>query len=119
TGLKLFLAQTVARRHRLEPAAPSKEREQQREREDLGADAKRDKRAPAADMANLEAEILAEKAGQPTERQEDRGDDRQLLHDRIQSVGDRRQVDVHRTGEEVAVAIDQVADPDQMVVDIA
>jgi hypothetical protein len=31
---------------------------------------------------------------------------------------DGREVDVHRTGEEIAVAIDQIADPDQVVVDI-
>ena len=44
---------------------------------------------------------------------------RQLLHDAVQPVRDRREVDVHRPGEQIAVAVDQIADPDQMVVDVA
>ena len=38
---------------------------------------------------------------------------------RVQPVGDGREVDVHRAREQVAVAVDQVADPDQVVVDVA
>ena len=38
---------------------------------------------------------------------------------RVQPVRDGREVDVHRAGEQVAVAVDQVADPDQVVVDVA
>jgi hypothetical protein len=53
------------------------------------------------------------------ERQEDGGDHRQLLHDAVEAVRDRGEVDVHRSSEQVAVAIDQVADPDQVVVHIA
>ena len=37
----------------------------------------------------------------------------------VQPVRDGGEVDVHRAGEQVAVAVDQVADPDQVVVDVA
>ena len=65
------------------------------------------------------AEVLTEEPGQERERHEDRGDDRELLHDGVEAVRDGREVDVHRAGEQVAVGVDHVADPDQVVVDVA
>jgi hypothetical protein len=70
-------------------------------------------------VVHLEAEVLAEEAGQPAQRQEDGGDDRQLLQDDVEPVRDGGQVDVHRAREQVAVRVDQIADPDQVVVDVA
>ena len=64
------------------------------------------------------AEVLPEEAGQERQRHEHRRDDRELLHDAVEPVRDRREVDVHRAGEQVAVGVDHVADPDQVVVDV-
>ena len=66
-----------------------------------------------------EAEVLAEEAGDECQREEDRRDDRELLHDLVLAVADGRQVEVGGSGEQIAVGVDQVADPDQMVVDVA
>ena len=48
-------------------------------------------------------EVLAEEAGDEPERQEDRRDHGELLDDRVETVGNGREVDVHRPGHEVAV----------------
>ena len=69
--------------------------------------------------ANEEGEVLAEEAGQEGQRHEHRRDDRELLHHAVEPVRDGREVDVHRAGEQVAVGVDQIADPDQVVVDVA
>ena len=53
------------------------------------------------------------------QRQKERGEHRQPRDPQVQPVRHGREVDVHRPGEEVAVAIDQIADPDQVVVDVA
>ena len=45
--------------------------------------------------------------------------DRELLHHGVEAVGDGGEVDVHRAREQVAVGVDQVADSDQVVVDVA
>ena len=62
--LDFLFAQCVAR-HRSEPAAALEEREQHRQRNDLGAKTERDKGPPAGDVPDLEAEVLPEEAGQP------------------------------------------------------
>ena len=43
----------------------------------------------------------------------------ELLHHVVLAVADRREVEIGRAGEQVAVGVDQVADPDQVVVDVA
>src|SRR4029078_7511836 len=39
--------------------------------------------------------------------------------DEVQAVRDGREVDVHRAGEEILVAVDQVGDADQVVEDVS
>jgi hypothetical protein len=41
------------------------------------------------------------------------------LHHLVLAVADRREVQIGRSGEQVPIGVDQVADPDQMVVDVA
>ena len=64
-------------------------------------------------------EVLTEEPRQERERHEDGGDDRELLHDGVEPVRDGREIDVHRAGDQVAIRVDHVADPDQVVVDVA
>jgi hypothetical protein len=52
--------------------------------------------------------------GQERQRQEHGGDDGQLLHHVVEPVGHHRHVRVERAGQQVAVAVDHVADPDQV-----
>ena len=54
------------------------------------------------------AEVLPEEAGEEAQRQEDGGDDGQLLHHHVQAVRHRRQVRVHDAGEQVPVVVDHV-----------
>src|SRR3954447_3107740 len=94
-----------------EPAAALEVAEQNADGDDLEADPEDEERLPARDVPYLEAEVLAEEPCQPAEREEDRGDDRQLLDDVVEPVRGRREVDVHRARQQVAVGVDQVADP--------
>ena len=73
----------------------------------------------AVHLADHPGEVHAEEPDDPGERHEDRRHDREPLHDLVEPVGDRREVDVHRPGQQVAVAVDEVADADQVVVDVA
>ena len=75
--------------------------------------------SPVIRWMTMIAEVLAEEAGDEGQRQEDRGDHRELLHHVVLAVADRREVEVGGAGEQVAVGVDQVADPDQVVVDVA
>ena len=70
-------------------------------------------------MADEPAEVLPEEAREHDEREQDRREDGQALDDEVQAVRDRREVDVHRAGEEILVAVDQVGDADQVVEDVA
>ena len=87
--------------------------------QDLEADAEAEEGAPAADVADHPAEVLAEEAGEEAQGQEDGGDDGQLLHDLVEPVGDGGQVGVHGPGQQIAVAVDQVAQADEVVVEVA
>ena len=69
-------------------------------------------------MVEQPGEVLAEEAGQEGEGKEQRGDDGQLLHHHVQAIGHRRDVGVHGAGQQVTVGVDQVADADEMVVEI-
>src|SRR5579872_979456 len=71
-----------------EPTSSSEEDEERRECEQLAPEAERDEGADTADVFDLEAEVLAEEAGQPAERQEDRRDHRQLLHHAVEAIRD-------------------------------
>src|SRR5919201_64608 len=102
-----------------EPASAPEPREQDRQGDELCADTEADERLPAANAPDQVTEVLAEEPRQPGQRQEDRRDNRQLLHHRVEPIRDGREVDVHRARQQVAVAVDQVADPDQVVVDVA
>ena len=75
--------------------------------------------ARPGDVAYEEREVLPEESGQVAQRQEDGGDDRQLLHHHVEPVGHGRDVGVHHAGEQVAVAVDDVGDPDEVVVEVA
>src|SRR5438105_3066154 len=65
------------------------------------------------------AEVHPEEPRDEREREEDRAHDGQLLHHLVLAVADGRQVEVRGAAEEVAVRVDQVRDPDQVVVDVA
>src|SRR6476620_3099096 len=80
----------------LEPSATLEVDEQREQTDQLGTDAENKEGFPAADVADEPAEVLAEEACDPGERQKDGGDDRQLFHDAVQPVGDGGEVDVHR-----------------------
>ena len=69
-------------------------------------------------MRHQVREVLTEPAGEEAQREEDRGDDGQLLHHHVEAVGHRREMGVHDAAQEVAVAVHQIADPDQVVVDV-
>src|SRR5690348_7791849 len=94
-------------RRPLEPAAPLEEAEQNKQGDQLGPNTDADERLPMPDPPGEPTEVLAEEAGQPAQRQKDGRDHRQLLHHCIQPVRDRREVDVHRTRQQVAIAVDQ------------
>ena len=64
-------------------------------------------------------EVHAEEAGQERHRQEHDGDERQRLHDVVGAVGDRRQVRVEGAGDQVAEALRDIVDADEVVVDVA
>ena len=64
-------------------------------------------------------EVLAEEADDEGERQEDRRHHGQLLGDLVEPVGDDREIGVAAAGEQVAVGVDLVGDPDRVVVDVA
>ena len=49
----------------------------------------------------------------------DRRNHGELLHHVVLAIADGRQVEIGRGGEQITVGVDQVADADQMVVDIA
>src|SRR2546421_27477 len=72
----------------LEPAAASEECEEREEGGDLGADAEDEEHRPAVDVGNHPVKVLAEETGDERQRQKDGGDDRQLLHHRVDSVRD-------------------------------
>src|SRR5205823_4339106 len=72
----------------LEPAAASEECEEREEGGDLAADAEDEEHGPAVDVGNHPVEVLAEKTGDERQRQKDGGDDRQLLHHRVDSIRD-------------------------------
>ena len=71
---------------------------------------------PHADQV---AEVLPEEPGEEAQRQEDGGDDGQLLHHDVEAVRHRRQVRVHDAAEQVPVVVDQVGHADQVVVEVA
>ena len=71
------------------------------------------------DVSDQIAEVLPEEPGEEAQRQEDRGDDGQLLHHHIEAVRHRGEVRVHHAGQEVTVAVDQIGQPDQVVVEVA
>ena len=64
-------------------------------------------------------EVLSKEPGDEREWQEDSGDHGELLHHVVLAVADGGEVEVGRAGEEVAVGVDQVADADEVVVDVA
>ena len=54
-------------------------------------------------VVDHEPEVLAEEAGDERQRQEDRRDYRELLHDIVLTVADGRQVQVGGAREQIAV----------------
>ena len=70
-------------------------------------------------MPDEPPEVLAEEPRDDDERKQDRREHGQLLDDEVQPVRDHRQVDVHRAGEQILVAVDQVGDADQVVEDVS
>ena len=63
-----------------------------------------------------EGEVLPEKPGDEREGQEDGGDDRQLSRHLAQPVGHRGQVHVECAAQEVAIAVEEIREPDELVV---
>ena len=74
----------------LEPAAALEEDQEHDERGEFKADAKPEERSGTGNVPDLVAEVLAEEARDPAERQEDGRDHSQLLHHAVQSVRDGR-----------------------------
>src|SRR5437588_4195133 len=64
-------------------------------------------------------EVHPEETRDERERQEDRSNDGELLHHLVLAVADGGQVEIGRAAQQVAVGVDQVRDPDQVVVDVA
>ena len=103
-----------------EPAPPAKPGEQGRydQRARRRPRGRRTTRSSST-WSTIQPKFWPKKPGDERQRQEDRRDQRQLLHHRVEPVRDRRQVDVHRAREQIAVAVDQLVEPDQVVVDVA
>src|SRR5215831_17826398 len=102
----------------LQPAAAAEDDQHAPHDDELGPEPDQQERAQAADALDHPAEVLPEEAGEEGQRQEDRGDEGELLHDHVEPVRHGGQVGVHRAGQQVAIAVDEVADPDQVVVQI-
>ena len=73
----------------------------------------------ASQTPNHVGEVLPEEPREEAEWQEDRGDDRQLLHDDVEAVRHCREVRVHDAREQVPVAVDQVRQADHVVVEVS
>src|SRR3954454_12023586 len=73
---------------------------------------------PGADVVHQPPEVLAEEPGHERQRQEDRRHQGELLRDLAEAVLDRGEVDVQRAGQEIAVGVDLLGDPQQVVVDV-
>lgn len=70
-------------------------------------------------MRDRPVEVHPEEPGQKAQRQEDRGDDRELLRRLALAVRDHRQVEVGAPGDHVVISVELVGDADEMVVDVA
>src|SRR3954453_18894087 len=96
-----------------EEASPAEEPQQDHGRGDHAADPVAPEGRGRVDVAHERAEVLAEEAGDERQRQESRGDHRQLLGDRVEAVGDGGEVEVQRARQQVAVGVDQLRDAHQ------
>src|SRR4051794_717334 len=113
------LMSTVIERGNLQPPSPAEEAEEDHAADDQAADANAEERRGGVDVLDHPSKVLSEEAGHKGQRQEDRGDDGELLHHVVDAVGDAREVDVHGAGEDVAVGVDLLGDPRQVVPDVA
>src|SRR5215471_6664596 len=101
-----------------QPAAAAEEDQHAHHDGQLGPHPEYQEGAQAAEALDHPAEVLAEEPGEEGQRQEDGGDEGELLHDHVELVRHGGQVGVHRAGQQIAVAVHEVADPDQVVVQI-
>ena len=100
--------------------APAAEHDDQRHPVAMSTPTPSDPEGPRPrDVAHQVAEVLAEEAGEEAQRQEDGGDDGQLLHHHVEAVGHRGEVRVHHAREQVPVVVDLVRHADQVVVEVA
>src|SRR5215208_2751118 len=113
------LMSTVIGRGSLQPASLLEEREQDGAGDDQAAHPDAPEGHCGVDPLDQPSEVLSEEPGDEGQRQEDGGDDRQLLHDRVEAVGDAREVDVHRAGEHVPVGVDLLRNAGEVVPDVA
>src|SRR4051812_6083177 len=75
------LMSRVIRRGSLQPATPPEEGVEERAGDDQAPDAEPPERRWRVDVLNQPCEVHSEEADDKAQRQEDRGDDRELLHD--------------------------------------
>src|SRR4051794_10252429 len=102
-----------------EVALPAEEHVEPEAGQEQPAHAQDHEGAERGDVAHEPAEVLAEEARDEGQRQEDRGEDRQLLHDGVHAVGHRRHVQVGDRGHPVALAVELVGDAQEVVVEVA
>src|SRR4051794_35877319 len=89
------------------------------DRRDHAAHAEHPERERRVDVPHEPAEVLAEEAGQEGERQEDRGDDRQPRGELVHAQAAHAHPDLEHAGEAIAVGVDLLGDPHEVVVDVA
>src|SRR4051794_41770780 len=92
------LMSTVIGRGSLQPASLLEEREQDGAGDDQAAHPDAPEGHCGVDPLDQPSEVLSEEPGDEGQRQEDGGDDRELLHDRVEAGGDAREGDVPRAG---------------------
>lgn len=63
--------------------------------------------------------VHAKETGDHHQRDADSAPDCQQLHDVVGAVGQNREVNVQRTGQQVAVGLDEIQRTNQVVVDVA
>src|SRR3954454_3661638 len=86
--------------------------------DDDAADAPDQERRERVDVPDEPAEVLAEKAGDQRERDEDRRQDGEAGGDLVEAVRGRLQVHIERIGEELAGVGDQVDGQHEVVADV-
>src|SRR5215211_688192 len=89
------------------------------DRQQHPADAESPERPGGRDVVDHPAEVLAEEAGQERQRQEDGRDDRQAGRELVHAQAAHADPDLEHARQAVALGVDLLADPNEVVVDVA